>query len=109
MKLMKLMFDCDDARSYKSGFTHGVNDAYVQGNITCDVNSCTSAAYYITQPGQGFADHNRNFIDGYIGGFCLITSPTEFNINDTSGLDTKQASFSCGKGPDSASPLPGGN
>ena len=70
--------------AYQSGFQHGVSD----GKDSClHPDGCH---WYILQPGKGFADHSKEFIRGYINGWCLSSPPG-------GGADADQASFECGQ------------
>jgi hypothetical protein len=69
---------------YQSGLNHGVSD----GKDSClHPDGCH---WYILQPGKGFADHTKEFIRGYIAGWCQ-SSPSG------GGSDADQARFECGK------------
>jgi hypothetical protein len=72
--------------AYRSGFAHGV----VDGASTDD------DPWYISQWGNGFAFHSREFINGYINGFCSI--PANKNV----GSDDDTAEWDCENGPSSA-------
>ena len=78
---------------YQSGFQHGISDAKCVHQPGCD--------YYITQPGKGFQFHTRDFIHGFVNGYCSITWPPESTATDA-GFDADEASFSCREGPSSA-------
>ena len=58
--------------AYRSGFAHGV----VDGASTDD------DPWYISQWGNGFAFHSREFINGYINGFCSIPANKNVGSDD---------------------------
>ena len=70
------------ANPYNSGFGHGVSD----GNIA----NQGSSNWYILQPGKGFGHHTQEFINGYVAGFCSVS---------TGGSDADQATFDCPQSP----------
>jgi hypothetical protein len=67
---------------YESGYNHGVSDAKSSGQM------------YISQPGKGFEFHSKQFVKGYIDGWCATTGG--------GSSDADQASFDCSKGFSSA-------
>lgn len=71
---------------YQSGYGHGVADA----------QPCGSHCYaYVWQSPNGFINQTKEWIDGYVTGFCSISGP------DTE-MDEPEADFDCNKGPSSA-------
>jgi hypothetical protein len=46
--------------AYQSGYEHGIHDAKNSGN------------WYILQPGKGFEFHSKEFVRGYVTGYCSI-------------------------------------
>ena len=72
--------------AYRSGFTYGV----VDGKAGC-LGRCH---WYILQLGKGFAFHSREFINGYINGFC--------SVSPYASIDYDEAGWDCAKGPSSA-------
>ena len=73
---------------YQLGFNHGVSD----GKETCR----EKCHWYIIQPGNGFINQTREFVKGYVAGFCNLPG------NNESISDFEQASWNCAKGFDSA-------
>jgi hypothetical protein len=69
---------------YQSGFNHGVSDA------KCASVGCRE---YIIQPGKGFGFHIRDFINGYVNGYCSIAMPPTSKAVDA-GLDADEAKVS---------------
>ena len=69
---------------YQLGFKRGVSDA----------DTPSVQQWYILRIGNGFASHSKEFVRGYVNGFCSI-QPTTSNDDD-------QATWDCKKGPDSA-------
>ena len=65
---------------YQSGFNHGVSDARQ-----------SDTQWYILQPGKGFYFHTRDFVRGYLTGFCSVDPKASSN--------TDEATFDCEKGP----------
>jgi hypothetical protein len=75
--------------AYQSGFNHGTTD----GKDSClHLSGCH---WYILEPGKGFAFHSKEFVRGYVNGFC--------SVDPNTSSDSDHASFDCDKGPDSAS------
>jgi len=72
---------------YQSGLEHGMIDGKHNGSV--------SIIPYIVQPGKGFANQTKEFINGYVTGYCKITG-------NTSSVDFGQAIFNCMQGPSSA-------
>ena len=75
--------------AYESGFNHGITDGE---------DSCTQPSgcnWYILELGKGFAFHSKDFVKGYVNGFCTI--------DPKASSDADQATFDCARGPDSAS------
>jgi hypothetical protein len=69
---------------YQSGFEHGVSD----GKDSClHPDGCH---WYILGKDKGFAFHTKEFIRGYITGWCTSSPPG-------GGSDADQARFECGK------------
>ena len=66
---------------YDSGFSHGVHD----GKDSCLHPGCD---WYIVHPGKGFAFHTKQFIEGYVDGFCSVSRSGQ-------GSDADQATFIC--------------
>jgi hypothetical protein len=69
---------------YQSGFNHGISDVK---------DSCThtdGCHWYVLGKGKGFAFHSKEFIRGYIAGWCL-------HVPVGGGSDADQARFECGK------------
>jgi len=81
--------------AYQSGFKHGVADGKCAQTAGC-------SDYYITQPGTGFAFHTRDFIAGFVDGYCSVVWPPIMKAASDAGLDADEASFSCREGPSSA-------
>jgi len=82
--------------AYKSGFNHGLTD----GKNSCirpgaDQDKCDGNHDYVAQPGKGFINQTKEFINGYITAWCSVNLPG-------SGMDSDEAAFDCGKGPSSA-------
>jgi hypothetical protein len=75
---------------YQSGFKWGVRDA----QFKCSPH-CNSTNVYIWHSPNGFINQTKEFIDGYVTGFCKIVGPD-------SGMDEPEADFDCNKGPSSA-------
>ena len=68
-----------------SGYDHGVSDAQP-----------TTKHVYIWGQGHGFINQTKEFIDGYVLGFCSVAG------SDAS-MDEDEATFWCSDGPSSAS------
>ena len=67
---------------YQSGYKHGVID----GKDSClHPDGCH---WYILQPDKGFAFHTKEFIRGYIAGWCLNSPPA-------GGSDADETRFQC--------------
>jgi hypothetical protein len=75
---------------YQSGYQHGVDDANSNGH------------WYILQPGKGFAFHTRDFVTGYVDGFCSVAGPHMSS-------DSDKALWDCARGPSSAGWVGSGN
>lgn len=75
---------------YQLGFKWGVRDA----QLKCGPH-CNSTNVYIWHSPNGFINQTKEFIDGYVTGFCKITGPN-------SEMDEPEADFDCNKGPSSA-------
>ena len=72
-----------------SGFQHGGSDGY---------DKCQhpdGCHWYILQPGKGFKFHTREFVIGYVTGWCSVPG------NEKSGSDSVVASWDCRLGPTS--------
>ena len=67
-----------------SGYDHGVNDA----------NKPEYRDLYIWLSPHGFINQTKEFIDGYVLGYCSIRPNT--------GMDEDEADFWCSDGPESA-------
>jgi hypothetical protein len=77
--------------AYQSGYRWGVHDAKDPCKPDC-------RNVYIWQPGKTFYFHTKEFIQGYMKGFCSVTGPN-------TGMDENEASFDCTttlKNPDEA-------
>ena len=69
---------------FQSGYNHGVKD----GQDNClHPDGCH---WYILGKDKGFAFHTKEFISGYIAGWCTSSPPG-------GGSDADQARFECGK------------
>jgi hypothetical protein len=66
---------------FQSGYKWGVHDAEDPCKPDC-------RNVYIWQPGKTFYFHTKEFIRGYIQGFCSVVGPD-------SGMDENEASFDC--------------
>ena len=69
---------------YESGLKWGVHDAKDPRKPDC-------RNVYIWQPGKTFYFHTKEFIQGYMHGFCSAGGP------DVGGMDENEASFDCVK------------
>lgn len=70
--------------AYNSGFKYGVQDAKDPCKPDC-------RNVYIWTPGKTFYFHTKEFIQGYMGGFCSASGP------DVGRMDENEASFDCVK------------
>lgn len=70
--------------AYQSGFKWGVPDVKDPCKPDC-------RNVYIFQPGKTFYFHTKEFIQGYMRGFCSAGGP------DVGGMDENEASFDCDK------------
>ena len=68
--------------AYQSDFKYGIIDA--------KNNDCKNCTTYIFQPGKTFYFHTKEFIQGYMQGFCSV-----FGFHG--GMDENEASFDCVK------------
>ena len=73
--------------AYKSGFNHGLTD----GKNSCirpdaDQDKCDGNHDYVAQPGKGFINQTKEFINGYITAWCSVNPPG-------SGMDSDEATF----------------
>jgi len=68
--------------AYQSGYRWGIHDA----RVTCKPD-CRNV--YIFQPGKTFYFHTKEFIRGYMRGWCSTMGP------DAGGMDENEASFNC--------------
>ena len=71
--------------AYQSGFSHGVSD----GNDSC--RHSDGCHWYILEPGKGFAFHSKEFVRGYVNGFCSV-DPNTSSDSDHASFDCSQAS-----------------
>jgi len=78
--------------AFQSGFNHGVTDS------NCDHQSEPGHGCheYMSESGHGFSHHTREFINGYIRGYCSIAM-SKFGASDA-GVTGKDINFSCLKG-----------
>jgi hypothetical protein len=56
---------------FQSGYNHGLTD----GKHSCihpgaDQDKCYEYHDYVSHPGKGFINQTKEFIDGYVLGFC---------------------------------------
>jgi hypothetical protein len=68
--------------AYQSGYRWGIHDA----RVTCKPD-CRNV--YIFQPGKTFYFHTKEFIRGYMRGWCSTMGP------DAGGMEENEASFDC--------------
>lgn len=67
--------------AFQSGYKWGIHDAKDPCKPDC-------RNVYILQPGKTFYFHTKEFIQGYMKGFCSVTGPN-------TGMDENEASFDC--------------
>jgi hypothetical protein len=67
--------------AYQSGFKHGMIDA--------KNNGCGNCTTYIFEPGNTFYFHTKEFIRGYMQGWCTAAG------THAGGMDENEASFDC--------------
>jgi len=82
---------------FESGFQHGGADGY---------DKCQhpdGCHWYILQPGKSFKFHSREFVIGYVTGWCSVPG------NENSGSDSVVASWDCRLGPTSGTYVVCGN
>jgi hypothetical protein len=72
---------------YQLGLKFGMIDGKHAGSVT--------GTFYILQPGKGFINQTKEFINGYVTGYCKITG-------NATGFESDQAQFNCKNGPSSA-------
>ena len=85
--------------AYQSGFKHGVVDATADNAPDCNdpkVSHPKCKDDYIDQPGKGLFFHSKQFINGYVKGWCSVMGPN-------AGTERVTAIFDCDKDPSSAS------
>jgi hypothetical protein len=69
--------------AYQSGYKWGIHDAKDPCKPDC-------RNVYIWTPGKTFYFHTKEFIQGYMGGFCSI-------VEVNSAMDENEAAFDCRK------------
>lgn len=74
-----------------SGYDHGVADA----SDPCNNDPRIPCITYIWKSPNGFINQTKEFIDGYVLGFCKIAGPG-------TSMDEPEADFWCDDGPESA-------
>lgn len=89
--------------AFQSGYKHGLADGKLIQNCKPG-RGCDPPADYIFQPGNGFAHHRTQFVDGYIKGWCLSHDGGGIEPND--GPEPTIAAFDCDEGLISATPNP---
>ena len=84
--------------AYQSGFKHGVADATADNAPDCNdpkVSHPKCKDDYIDQPGKGLFFHSKQFVNGYVKGWCSVMGPN-------AGTERVSAIFDCDKDPSSA-------
>ena len=77
-------------------FISGWNHAVIDSKDSC-MHPDSHCHWYILLPGKGFANQTKEFVGGYITGWCSVHG------NQNGGGDADQASWDCREGPQSAS------